>query len=65
MAIKWCCFSGFIRKMLFSRKTKSFDCFFPLFKEIQMLFLILHVQIDVDIATHIDIYDDGPDRRYG
>ena len=26
--------------------------------------LALRVQVDVDIATHIDVYDDGPDRRY-
>lgn len=24
----------------------------------------MNCQVDVDIATHIDIYDDGPDRRY-
>ena len=26
--------------------------------------LLLWIQVDVDIATHINIYDDGPDRRY-
>lgn len=25
---------------------------------------LVHSQVDVDIATHIDIYDDGPERRY-
>lgn len=28
------------------------------------LIVALCFQVDVDIATHIDVYDDGPDRRY-
>lgn len=32
--------------------------------KIEFLVPLLHNQVDVDIATHIYIYDDGPDRRY-
>ena len=32
--------------------------------QIYFLLSILCVQVDVDIATHISISDDGPNRRY-
>lgn len=37
---------------------------FSIILKIEFLVPLLHNQVDVDIATHIYIYDDGPDRRY-